>query len=164
MKPITASILVTALLAGCAATPEPTVTAAAAPAGAREMKMAFDLTDGGTDPLIRKLDAIETTRKQLIEAGITPKIVLAFRGGATYYTQLDLSKVKEADRADALKIRAKLRDLAKSPGIESLEQCNIPVQQLKIMRSDLLPEVKLVNNGWISLVAYQEKGYGYIAP
>jgi intracellular sulfur oxidation DsrE/DsrF family protein len=29
---------------------------------------------------------------------------------------------------------------------------------------DVIPSVKLVGNGWISLMAYQAKGYGYIAP
>lgn len=175
MKQPLLSSLAALALAGCAAMAEPqSATQAAAPsaaadnkaalAGMREMRMAFDLTDGSPDPLIRKLDAIEATRKQLLEAGVTPKMVLAFRGGASYYTQLDLSKVKETDRADALKIRAKLRELAKSPGVESLEQCNIPVQQLKLKPADLMPEVKLVGNGWISLVSYQAKGYGYISP
>jgi hypothetical protein len=28
----------------------------------------------------------------------------------------------------------------------------------------VLPEIKVVGNSWISLMAYQAKGYGYIAP
>ena len=84
----------------------------AALAGVREMKIAFDVTEANPQALLLKLETIELTRKQLIEAGVTPVIVVAFRGNASFYTQPDLAKVKEADRADALKIRAKLRELS----------------------------------------------------
>jgi intracellular sulfur oxidation DsrE/DsrF family protein len=136
----------------------------AALAGVSEMKIAFDFTEANPQVLVRKLDVVETTRKQLLEAGVKPRIVLAFRGGASYYTQLDLAAVKEADRADALAVRAKLRAMARADGVESLEQCNLPLSQLKLKPADLMPEVKLVGNGWISLAAYQARGYGYIAP
>ena len=161
-------------LAGCAAGPEPQsqpkAAAAGGPdnkaalAGMREMKLAFDMTEGSPPALIRKLDAIETTRKQLIAEGVTPRMVVAFRGPASIYTQTDLSRVKESDRAEALQVRAKLRALASSGAVEAIEQCNLPVEQMKIKPADLMPEVKLVGNGWISLGAYQARGYAYIAP
>lgn len=164
-------------LAGCAATAQTQAPSAAAAPGAKptlgvgssiaglsEMRMAFDVIDGNPQPLILKLTTIDLTRKQLIEAGVTPKIVVTFRGDASYYTQTDLSKVKEADRADALKIRSMLHALAKAPGVESMEQCNVPLAARKIKPADLMPEVKLVGNGWVALVAYQHRGYGYIAP
>ena len=131
MKRMLVSALAAAALAGCASMSEPSATAPS-----KEMKMAFDVTDTATAPLIVKLETIETTRKQLIEAGYTPRIVVTLRGNASYFTQTDMSLVKEADRADALKIQAK----------------------------NLMPEVKLVPNGWIALAEYQHKGYAYIAP
>ena len=126
--------------------------------------MAFDITDGNPQALITKLTVIDLTRKQLIESGVTPKMVLAFRGDASYYTQTNLSMIKEADRADALTIAAKLRDLRKANGVEALEQCNVPLASRKLKPADLMQEVKLVPNGWISLVTYQQKGYAYIVP
>lgn len=147
-----------------AAAPAGSPTNATALAGVREMKMAFDVTDGATAPLMLKLDTIDLTRKQLIEAGVTPRIVIAFRGEASYYTQGDLSKVKENDRADALKIRAKIKALSSASGVDTLEQCNVPLAARKIKATDVMPEVKVVGNGWISLASYQAKGYAYIAP
>jgi len=126
--------------------------------------MAFDITDTATQPIIVKLETVETTRKQLIAAGYTPKIVLAFRGNASYFTQTDLSLVKEADRADALKIRSLIKQLRQANGVEGVEQCNIPLAPRKIKSQDLMQEVKLVPNGWISLAEHQRKGYAYIAP
>ena len=59
---------------------------------------------------------------------------------------------------------AKLRELSKASGIESLEQCNLPLAERKLKAADVMQEVKVVPNGWIALVTYQEKGYSYIVP
>jgi intracellular sulfur oxidation DsrE/DsrF family protein len=133
-------------------------------ASAKELKLAFDFTDASPAALLRKLDNVETTRRQLIDSGITPKIVMTFRGNASYFTQTDLSAVDEADRADALKVAAKLREMQKSPGVQSLEQCNLPLADRKLKPANLMQEVKLVPNGWIALGQYQQQGYAYIAP
>ena len=145
-------------LAGCA------TSAAQGVGGTKEMKLAFDFTDANPVVLLRKLDNVDTTRKQLIESGVTPKIVMTFRGNASYFTQTDLSGVKEPERADALKVAAKLREMKKAQGVEGLEQCNLPLADRKLNPANLLPEVKLVPNGWIALGAYQQQGYAYIAP
>lgn len=139
-------------------------SAAQSVGGAKEMKLAFDFTDANPAVLLKKLDNVETTRKQLIESGVTPKIVMTFRGNASYFTQTDLSAVKEPERADALKVAAKLREMKTAQGVEGLVQCNLPLADRKLNPANLLPEVKLVPNGWIALGAYQQQGYAYIAP
>jgi intracellular sulfur oxidation DsrE/DsrF family protein len=154
---LTAAILALAL-AGCATTARETG------AGANEMKIAFDFTEGNPVALLNKLNNVDVTRQQLIEKGITPKFVMTFRGNASYFTQTNLSSVKETDRADALKVAAKLRELKRAPGIEGLEQCNLPLADRKLKPAEVMQEVKLVPNGWIALGAYQQQGYAYIAP
>lgn len=131
---------------------------------AQEMKIAFDITDGNPRALLAKLNIIDTTRKQLIESGVTPRIVLAFRGDASYFTNVDVSQIKEADRLDAARIAGKLQDLQKANGVEALEQCNLPLASRKLRPSDVMQEVRVVPNGWISLVAWQQRGYAYIVP
>ena len=148
-------------LAACASLPNERATLAGEP---KEMKVAFDVTDGNPQVLITKLTVIDLTRKQLIEAGVTPKMVVAFRGDASYFTQTDLAMVKEADRADALKIAGMLKALKQANGVEALEQCNVPLASRKLKPAAVMQEVKLVPNGWISLVNYQQKGYAYIIP
>ena len=152
---LVASVLLPLL--GCA-------TAPAEPTSSRDVKMAFDFTDGNPQVLAAKLGNVDTTRKQLIEAGFTPHIVMTFRGDASYFTQTDLSLVKEADRAEALKVHAKLRELKAAPGVESLEQCTLPLAGRKLRKETVMSEVKVVPNGWIALAQYQQRGYGYIAP
>ena len=146
------------ILAGCATTgPEMA-------GGAKEMKLAFDFTDGNPVVLLNKLNNVDITRKQLIDSGITPRIVMTFRGNASFFTQTNLSAVKESERADAIKVSAKLREMKKAPGVDGLEQCNLPLADRKLKPADLMQEVKLVPNGWIALGAYQHQGYAYIAP
>jgi intracellular sulfur oxidation DsrE/DsrF family protein len=150
--------MVALTLAGCA------TAGAQTGAGSKEMKLAFDFTDSNPVVLLKKLDNVDVTRKQLIESGVTPRIVMTFRGNASFFTQTNLSAVKETERADALKVAAKLREMKKSPGIEGLEQCNLPLADRKLNPANLMQEVKLVPNGWIALGAYQQQGYAYIAP
>jgi len=147
-----------------AAEPYPSARGYDALQGVHDLKMAFDVTDGNPKALVAKLNTIDTTRRQLIDAGVTPHIVVTFRGDASYYTQSDVAKLKPEDRAEHAKVADAIRALRKQPGVESMEQCSLPLPSRKIDKADLMPEVKLVPNGWIALVAYQQKGYAYIAP
>ena len=145
-------------LAGCA------TTDTGIAGSTKEMKLAFDFTDANPVVLLNKLNNVDVTRKQLIESGVTPKIVMTFRGNASFFTQTNLAAVKESERADALKVAAKLREMKQAPGVQGLEQCNLPLADRKLNPADLMQEVKLVPNGWIALGAYQQQGYAYIAP
>jgi intracellular sulfur oxidation DsrE/DsrF family protein len=132
--------------------------------GAKEMKLAFDFTDGNPAVLLKKLNNVDVTRKQLIESGVRPKIVMTFRGDASYFTQTNLAAVEEWDRPAALKVAAKLREMKQAPGMQGLEQCNLPLADRELNPANLMQEVKLVPNGWIALGRYQQQGYAYIAP
>ena len=154
-------VLAALALAGCASV-TPTPVAQAEPT--REARMAFDITNGNPQVVNLTLATIDVTRKQLIEQGITPRIVVTFRGDASYFTQESLAVVKEEQRADALAVKAKIRELKQASGVEGFEQCNVPLASRKLKGTDLMTEVKLVPNGWIALANYQQKGYAYIVP
>ena len=55
----------------------------AALSGLSEGKIAFDLKDGEGRALLARLDVIDETRLSLIQQGVTPHFILAFRGPAT---------------------------------------------------------------------------------
>lgn len=132
--------------------------------GVTEMRIAFDITEGNPKALLARLNIIDTTRRQLIAEGVAPHFVLAFRGDASYFTQSDLSAVRPEDRADGQKVGSKLKELRSAAGVESIVQCALPLPSRKLAHQGVIPEVKVVGNGWITLVAYQRKGYAYIAP
>ena len=158
MKRLLAATVASLALAGCATALH---HEAAAP---HEVKMAFDVTTGNPQVAELTLKVVDLTRKQLLEKGMTPRIVVTFRGDASYFTTTDLTMVKEADRADALKVAAMLKQLKAANGIEALEQCNVPLAARKLKPTAVMQEVKLVPNGWIALANYQQQGYSYIVP
>lgn len=136
----------------------------AALASLKEAKVAFDITAGEAKKLLTVLEVIDETRESLIRHGVAPRFILAFRGPATVLVQSDPQRIKPEDRETVAKIAAKLRQLRAAEGVERLEQCDIAARLAKVKREDLLPELTVVGNSWISLMAYQAKGYGYIAP
>jgi intracellular sulfur oxidation DsrE/DsrF family protein len=132
--------------------------------GLKEVKVAFDLTAGDPKILLGRLNVIDETRESLIQQRVTPHFVLTFRGPATKLIQTDLSQIKPEDREGAARIAAKLQDMRRAKGVENLEQCSIAVREQGTKPENVLPSVKIVGNAWISLMAYQARGYAYIAP
>jgi len=131
--------------------------------GLKELKIAFDVTTGNSDALVRELDVIDETRQSLMKQGVKPSIVIGFRSGATKLVQSDLNKIKPEDRANAEKIAAKIKALHGTEGIAGIEQCSIAARLSGTNPEDVDPGITVVGNGWISLAAYQAKGYTYIS-
>ena len=137
---------------------------AAAISGLKEVKIIFDITNGDAKGLEATLNVVDETRQSLIKQGVIPQIILAFRGQATKLVQTDQSLLKSEDRKYATKIAEAIKALSAAQGIAAIEQCGIAVRNQGTKPENVVPGVKVVGNGWISLAAYQAKGYGYIAP
>jgi intracellular sulfur oxidation DsrE/DsrF family protein len=136
----------------------------AALAGLREVKVAYDIVDGDAKPMLNRLNVIDETRASLIKQGVTPHFVIAIRGPATRLVQSDVSKIKAEDREAAKAIAAKIAEMSRAPGVEGFEQCSVAIRQQETKAENVLPEIRVIDNSWISLMAYQAKGYGYIRP
>jgi intracellular sulfur oxidation DsrE/DsrF family protein len=133
-------------------------------AGLKEAKVAFDITAGDPGRMLNILNTIDETREGFAKHGVTPHFVLAFRGPASLLTQTDLTRLKPEDREAAARVAAKLKQLRNTPGIERLDQCSIAMRGQKVDKAQVNPDVTVVENGWITLAAYQARGYAYIAP
>jgi intracellular sulfur oxidation DsrE/DsrF family protein len=144
--------------------PAQTPNDAAALQGLKEVKLAFDVTADDAKRLMNVLDVIEETRQSLAKQGVTPHIVVTFRGPATKLVQTDQTLMKPEDREQAAGIAAKIKALSTASGIDGIEQCSIAVRGAGTKPENVVPGIKVVGNGWISLAAYQSKGYAYIAP
>ena len=132
--------------------------------GLKEVKVAFDITAGDAKALLGRLNVIDETRQSLIKQGVAPHFILAFRGPATKLVQTDEAQIKPQDRAMAQKIAQKIQQMSGSDGVEGFEQCAVAVREQGTKVDKVLPQVHVVGNGFISLMAYQAKGYAYIAP
>ena len=87
--------------------------------GLKEVKVGFDLKEGDGKPLLSRLDIIDETRQSLIQQGIKPHFIIAFRGPATRLVQTDASLIKPEDREMAGKIATKIKHMSASPGIST---------------------------------------------
>jgi len=131
-------------------------------AGLKEGKIIFDITEGDGQALLVRIESIEETRADLLKQGITPHFVLSFRGPATLLVQTDLEKVKPENRPFAGKIAALLAQMSKAPGVESVEQCAVAIRHAGTKAENVLPPIKVVANSFITIMAWQAKGYAYI--
>ena len=136
----------------------------AALADLKEIKVGFDLKEGDGKLLLNRLEIIEETRQSLIQQGVKPHFIIAFRGPATKLVQTDPALIRLQDREIAAKIAAKIKQMSASSGIEGFEQCAVAAREQGTNVEMVLPEIRVVGNGFISLGAYQAKGYAYIAP
>lgn len=137
---------------------------AAALKGIKDGKIIFDVTAGSGKALLGRLKVIDETRDTLIKEGVTPYFILTFRGPATKLIQSDLSKMAPKDRPYAAKIAAELRKMGAQTGIVGLQQCAVAVREQHTNPKKVVPPVKVVGNAFVSLMAYEQKGYAYIQP
>lgn len=167
--PLAKLLLCALCVAGCASVPPVSAQATgaddhAALSGLKDVKVAFDIHEGDGKALLNRVNLIDETRESLVRQGVTPHFVLAFRGPATRLIQTDMEKVKAEDRPVAAQIAAKLRAISGAQGVDSVEQCSVAIRQQGTKAENVVQGVKVVGNGWISLMAYQAKGYAYISP
>jgi len=132
--------------------------------GLKEAKVAYDIKEGDPKALMSRLDAIEETRVSLIAQGVKPHFILAFRGPATKLLQTDTELMKPEHRAEAAKVAEKVKLMSAADGVDGFEQCALAVKTQGTKAEKVLPQIRVVGNGFISLMAYQAKGYAYIAP
>jgi len=129
--------------------------------GLSSAKAVFDITTAEPKKLNFYLNLIESTAKSMQAAGVKTEFVLAFRGPATFYTSMDRKKIKMDDMMMADKISAKLKSLSATPGME-VTQCAVAAHALKVDIKSINPAVKVIGNSWVSLIAYQNKGYAIV--
>lgn len=129
--------------------------------GLNSAKAVFDITTADPKKLNFYLNLIEDTAKSMKAQGVKTDFVLAFRGPATFYISNDRKKIKMEDMMTADKISAKLKSLSETPGME-LTQCAVAAKALKVDTKTINPAVHVVGNSWISLIAYQNKGYAIV--
>ena len=129
--------------------------------GLSEAKVIFDITTGDAKKLLGRLSLIEETRDSMVRQGVNPHIIMAVRGAASLLVQKDESRIKLEDLPVAMKIQEKIRTMSKDKSYQ-MNQCAVANRYLKIKNEDTIPELKVIGTSWISIAAYQNKGYAYI--
>ena len=153
-------ILLLLLFATCSVFPALAGAAERAAMDSGEARVYFDVSIGEPEKLALRLGLIEKTRGDLIAAGLTPRIVVGIRGKASNFFTRDEDYVLESDLAVKKKILAQVVRL-KAMGLR-LEQCGLAADMQGIARTDFLPQLEMVGNGYVAMITYQGQGYAYV--
>jgi intracellular sulfur oxidation DsrE/DsrF family protein len=131
-------------------------------AGMKSIKAIFDVRAGNTKSAVMQLKLIHDTYKDKSIRAVSkrPSFIVAFMGPAVKLISKDKQGVSPEDQKAmdeiALTVQAMARD-----GIK-LEVCDFAVKAFGVDPASILPEIKHVPNGWISLIGYQAKGYSLV--
>ena len=126
----------------------------------KSVKIICDVNVGEPKLLLRRLELIDETYTQLIDAGIRPTVVVAFRGGASHYVTKGDAHIAADNAATKREIQGWI-DQFHQNGFR-MELCAIAAKTWQVDTADILPSIDVVQNGYISLVAYQARGYALL--
>ena len=131
-------------------------------AGLRKARAVFDISSGDSKKLIAYLNLIEKTSDTVRANGADPDFIITFRGSASFFISKEKTKLRETNKGDAKTIFEILDRLGGLREIK-LEQCSVAAKGRNLNFNSFHKSVKLVGNSWISLIAYQNKGYALVA-
>lgn len=134
---------------------------AAALKGVKQGKGIFLLNVDSPQKAALYLSIISDTHKTMAAQKVKPDFIVVLVGSTVRF----LTTAPDAELADTQKealasIAASIKEL-KGKGIK-LEICEIATNFFKVPNDKLLPELKLIGNGFTSLIGYQSKGYGLV--
>lgn len=120
-------------------------------AGLKSAKVIFDVRVPDLEKLVFNLELFDETREGLVRQGVTPEMVVAFRGpGVKFLTTAGIDE--EAHELIAGLQKKGVRFVA----------CAVALRTFKVDPAHIIPEVKLVANGFNALIGYQNRGYAMI--
>ena len=128
--------------------------------GVTEAKAYFDVTIGDPGPLLVRIQLIEKTYNQLVAAGVTPSFIIGIRGKASSFFTKGTDYVLDIDLPAKIQI-ARFVEKFKAMHV-GVEQCRIAAGSQDIEIEDFLPQIKLVDNGYVSMIVYQSQGYAFV--
>lgn len=107
------------------------------------------------------LGIINATYDSMKKQKTRPDFVVVFVGQTVRFLTTEPEAALAAEHKDALQsIAASIKKL-KEKGVR-LEICDIATAFFKVSNDKLVPGLKVVGNGFTSLIGYQSKGYGLV--
>lgn len=134
---------------------------AAALKGVKQGKGIFLLNVDSPQKAALYLSIISDTHKTMAEQKVKPDFIIVFVGSTVRFLTTSPDAELAGKQQDALSsIAASITELKKK-GVR-MEICEIATNFFKVPNDKLLPELKLIGNGFTSLIGYQSKGYGLV--
>ncbi|WP_197495779.1 DsrE family protein [Acidihalobacter yilgarnensis] len=132
----------------------------AALAGLHEAKGLFLIDINDPNRVAHVLKVVGMTRKGLSEQGVKPHLIVVFVGPAVAFLTKDRRGIGYMQERAVSQVQHEIDGLAHE-GVP-VEACGIAMKGMDVSPKDLIPAVKPVGNGFISVIAYQAKGYSLV--
>jgi uncharacterized protein len=131
--------------------------------GLNDIKVVFDVRGKIVKKIAIQLDLIHQTYKEqnIRKISAQPKFAVVFGGGAVELLSNDTDGFTDEEKVLLGQITKTLSAMAKD-GIK-LEICLFAANLHGVDPATVLPVIQHVDNGWISLIGYQAKGYSLVA-
>ena len=128
----------------------------------KSVKAVFDIRAGNSESVAMLLDLILQTMMDENIKKVTqePEFAIVFLGPSVKLISTQTEGVSPEDKEMLGKIANTISEMSKN-GIR-LEICLVAANMFGVDPASLLPEIKQVSNGLISLIGYQAKGYSLI--
>lgn len=124
-------------------------------------KVVWDINTASPAKLALYLGVIEETYDDLIRQGITPAMVLAFRGESLKIIGLEHDQITLTSIPEIKQSAQKIHELMLRPGVR-MEACSIAARIFEVDTEKILHGIRPVGNTFVSLIGYQSKGYAII--
>lgn len=130
--------------------------------GLKSVKAVFDVRMSDPKSTALHLSLIHQTYKDKEIMGVTKKPVFAvvFIGPSVKLVSKNREGFKAEDQKYLDEIAATVLAMSKD-GIK-LELCGTAARLMNVDPATVLPEIKVVGNGWISEIGYQSQGYSLV--
>lgn len=129
-------------------------------AGIKSAKAIFDVRIGQTPSAALHLKLIHQTYKDLATAGKKPVFVLVFIGPSVKLISKNRQGFAPEDQKSLDEISNVVSAMSKD-GIK-LEVCGVALKVFNVDPASVLPEIKKVENGFITEIGYQAHGYSLV--
>lgn len=126
--------------------------------GVKVGRIFWDITIADPKVLAGRIGVIDETYRDMVRQGVTPEMVLAFRGGAVRLLNADLGRIPEDQRDGTADSQRRLKQLMQQPGIR-VEACYIAMRRIPLEPENMMRGVHTVGNTFLSAVGFGQKGY-----
>lgn len=130
-------------------------------AGVESGKVVWNVTLDRPRALTLQMKVVRQTYQDLKEAGLDPRMVLAFHSSNVHFLTEDLSEVPMDMEEPVKRFNKQLDKLLKLDGVR-VEACGLANEAFGVDNEAIRDGIDVAANSYVSLTGYQHKGYAII--
>ena len=120
----------------------------------------FDFRIGAPPSALSHMQLVHQTYRELGDLKIKRAVVVIFIGPSVKLVSKNRDGFSAEDQKTLDALAATIAQMEKD-GIR-FELCGVAAQVFKVDTNSLLPQIKVVTNGWVSEIGYQARGYALV--